>query len=125
MAATIASAPRAHARRARKATRGASGPRAQAQRQTVGARVAAPDPALADLPPEAQARFERLRALRREIAHEEEVPAYIVFDDKTLRRIAVNTPRTLAAFGEVHGVGPVKTERFGPRFIAALAELET
>ena len=75
-----------------------------------------------DLPLAAREIFDRLRTLRREIAREEEVPAYIVFDDKTLRRIAVHRPRTLAAFGDLHGIGPVKTERFGPRFIAALAD---
>jgi ATP-dependent DNA helicase RecQ len=81
----------------------------------------APDPA-EDLPEESRELFDRLRVLRREIAREEEVPAYIVFDDKTLRRIAVHRPRTLAAFGDLHGIGPVKTERFGPRFIAALVD---
>ncbi len=79
------------------------------------------DPA-EELPPEARATFERLRALRREIAREHEVPPYIVFDDKTLLQIAVHRPRTLAAFGDLRGIGPVKTERFGPRFIAALAD---
>ncbi|HEY7896953.1 MAG TPA: ATP-dependent DNA helicase RecQ [Gemmatimonadaceae bacterium] len=78
-----------------------------------------------DLPPAAQQLFDRLRSLRREIAREQEVPPYIVFDDKTLRQIAVHRPRTLAAFGDLRGVGPVKTERFGPRFIAALIEDQT
>jgi ATP-dependent DNA helicase RecQ len=81
----------------------------------------APD-AADDLPAPARALFDRLRALRREIAREEEVPAYIVFDDKTLRQIAVHHPRTLSAFGELRGIGPVKTERFGARFMAALAD---
>jgi len=75
-----------------------------------------------DLPPEARDVFDRLRNLRREIAREHEVPPYIVFDDKTLRQIAVHRPRTLAAFGDLRGVGPVKTERFGALFIAALAD---
>jgi ATP-dependent DNA helicase RecQ len=79
------------------------------------------DATQSDLAPEAQAIFDRLRALRREIAQEEHVPPYIVFDDKTLRQIAVHRPRTLAAFGELRGIGPVKTERFGPRFIAVAA----
>jgi ATP-dependent DNA helicase RecQ len=74
------------------------------------------------LPPAARKLFERLRELRREIAREEAVRPYIVFDDKTLRQIAVHRPRTLAAFGDIRGIGPVKTERFGPRFIAALAD---
>jgi ATP-dependent DNA helicase RecQ len=85
-----------------------------------GARDRAPDPALEDLPPDAAERFERLRNLRREIAREEQVPAYIVFDDKTLRRIAMHRPRTLEALGDIHGIGPAKKERFGARFLAAL-----
>ena len=76
----------------------------------------------AELPEEARAVFEKLRAVRRDLAREHEVPPYIVFDDKTLLQIAVHRPRTLAAFGDLRGVGPVKTERFGPRFIAALAD---
>jgi ATP-dependent DNA helicase RecQ len=87
-------------------------------------RTAEPRDVTADLPEGAQQLFDRLRALRREIAREHEVPPYIVFDDKTLRQIAVHRPRTLAAFGDLRGVGPVKTERFGPRFIAALTEDE-
>jgi ATP-dependent DNA helicase RecQ len=78
--------------------------------------------AMDDLPQAARDLFDRLRALRREIAREQEVPPYIVFDDKTLRQIAVHRPRTLAAFGDLRGVGPVKTERFGPRFLAAVTE---
>ncbi|MEO7041214.1 MAG: ATP-dependent DNA helicase RecQ [Gemmatimonadaceae bacterium] len=75
-----------------------------------------------DLPPEARVVFDRLRNLRREIAREHEVPPYIVFDDKTLRQIAVHRPRTLAAFGDLRGIGPIKTERFGALFIAALTD---
>ena len=75
-----------------------------------------------DLSPEARVVFDRLRTLRRDIAREHEVPPYIVFDDKTLRQIAVHRPRTLAAFGDLRGIGPVKTERFGARFIAALTD---
>jgi ATP-dependent DNA helicase RecQ len=82
------------------------------------------DPAIADLSAEAEARFERLRSLRRDIAREEEVPAYIVFDDRTLRQIAVHRPRTLAAFGALRGIGPVKTEKFGARFLAALDDID-
>ncbi|MGI9090848.1 MAG: HRDC domain-containing protein, partial [Gemmatimonadaceae bacterium] len=74
--------------------------------------------------PEARERFERLRELRRNIAREAQVPPYIVFDDRTLRQIAVHRPRTLEAFGGLRGIGPVKTEKFGPRFLAAMAEAE-
>ena len=92
--------------------------------RTGGRSERASDPAIADLSAEAEARFERLRSLRRDIAREEEVPAYIVFDDKTLRQIAVHRPRTLAAFGALRGIGPVKTEKFGARFLAALDDID-
>ncbi len=93
----------------------------------VGAKAASAPPvdtATADLAPEARERFERLRELRRNIAREAQVPPYIVFDDRTLRQIAVHRPRTLEAFGGLRGIGPVKTEKFGPRFLAAMAEAE-
>lgn len=77
-----------------------------------------------DLTPDARDRFDRLRELRRDIAREAHVPPYIVFDDKTLRQIAVHRPRTLAAFGDLRGIGPVKTEKFGPRFLALMAEAD-
>lgn len=99
-------------------------PRERSPRERGSRAERAPDPAIADLSAEAEARFERLRALRREIAREEDVPAYIVFDDKTLRQIAVHRPRTLAAFGALRGIGPVKTEKFGARFLAALDDAD-
>ncbi len=106
------------AKRTRKPARSNSGP---VPKPLTTSPAAAGD-AAEDLPPAARELFDRLRVLRREIARENEVPPYIVFDDKTLRQIAVHRPRTLAAFGDLRGIGPVKTERFGPRFIAALAE---
>ena len=97
-------------------------------RATMRDRPAAKHPgndATSDLPPAARELFERLRSIRREIAREQEVPPYIVFDDKTLRQIAVHRPRSLAAFGDLRGIGPVKTERFGPRFLAAISDDQT
>lgn len=79
------------------------------------------DPA-ADLDPGARVRFDRLRALRSEIARDRGVPAYIVFDDRTLREIAVHAPRTLAAMRDLRGVGPRKIELFGDRVIRLLAD---
>ena len=112
-------------RRARSPRAAAASPRSggvSAPGVTAADRARSAADSSSDLPDGARELFERLRALRREIAREQEVPPYIVFDDKTLRQIAVHRPRTLAAFGDLRGIGPVKTERFGPRFLAALVE---
>lgn len=59
----------------------------------------------------------RLRDLRRTISREEQVPAYVVFSDRTLGEIAVRRPTTRAALAKIRGVGPVKLERYGERFL--------
>jgi ATP-dependent DNA helicase RecQ len=64
--------------------------------------------------------FTTLKTLRGEIARAESMPAYIVFPDRTLAEFAVRRPRTLAAMGEVRGVGPAKLEKYGQRFLDAL-----
>jgi ATP-dependent DNA helicase RecQ len=58
--------------------------------------------------------------LRRTIAKEEQVPAYIVFPDRTLAEIAVRRPGTSAALAGIRGVGPTKLERYGERFLAVV-----
>ena len=62
--------------------------------------------------------LDRLRTLRRTIAKEEQVPAYVVFPDRTLAEIAVRRPRTTAALAGIRGVGPTKLDRYGERFLA-------
>jgi ATP-dependent DNA helicase RecQ len=64
--------------------------------------------------------FERLRKLRREIADAKSVPAYIVFGDASLRDMARRKPSTPAEFLEVHGVGAMKSEQYGPAFLSAI-----
>jgi len=64
--------------------------------------------------------FEDLRVVRRAIAEELNVPAFVVFGDKALREMARLRPRTEAEFLAVKGVGPAKCERFGQRFIGAI-----
>jgi len=66
--------------------------------------------------------FERLRGLRREIAEERGVPAYIVFGDATLRDMARHRPRTREQLLEVKGVGQAKLEEFGEAFLACIGE---
>jgi len=65
-----------------------------------------------------------LKTVRTRIAREEQVPAYIVFSDRTLAELAVRRPRSLGALQDVRGIGPMKLERYGARFLAAIAELD-
>jgi ATP-dependent DNA helicase RecQ len=66
--------------------------------------------------------FAALRALRREIATERDVPPYVVFSDAVLRAMARDRPRTPAEFRAISGVGEKKLADFGARFLAAIAE---
>ena len=61
--------------------------------------------------------FEKLRALRAEIAREEKVPPYIVFSDKTLAHMCILKPKTKAEMLEVSGVGAFKYDKYGERFL--------
>ena len=61
--------------------------------------------------------LDRLKKLRRNIADERNVPAYIVFSDVTLREIASRLPVTLEQFSAIPGVGAVKLADFGRSFI--------
>ncbi|MDD6573227.1 MAG: DNA helicase RecQ [Thermoflexaceae bacterium] len=64
--------------------------------------------------------FEKLRALRTEIAREEHVPPYIVFSDKTLVDMCIRLPKTLQEMLNVNGVGENKLEKYGERFLEVL-----
>jgi ATP-dependent DNA helicase RecQ len=64
--------------------------------------------------------LDQLRALRRSIAKEEHVPAYVVFPDRTLAEMAVRRPRTSQALAGIRGVGPTKLDRYGERFLAVV-----
>ncbi len=66
--------------------------------------------------------FEDLRGLRREIARESGVPAYIVFGDRSLRDMARLRPTTPAGFLKVSGVGEAKMERYGDRFLELIRD---
>ncbi|MBR1786892.1 MAG: HRDC domain-containing protein [Paludibacteraceae bacterium] len=66
--------------------------------------------------------FERLRQLRLLIAKEDNVPAYIVFSDKTLHELATYKPTTLSTFEQVNGVGKKKIESYGERFVMSICE---
>lgn len=66
--------------------------------------------------------FEELRQLRKELAKEEGVPAYLVFSDKTLRILANTQPTTIAAFGLINGIGEYKQEKYGKIFIQCIKD---
>ena len=63
--------------------------------------------------PADDALFEQLRDLRAKLAREQNVPAYVIFHDATLRAIANERPQSLSQLGEVQGVGAKKLERYG------------
>lgn len=64
--------------------------------------------------------FQKLRALRTEIAREEKVPPYIVFSDKTLIAMSKAVPRDKHQMLSVSGVGEFKYDKYGERFLACI-----
>jgi ATP-dependent DNA helicase RecQ len=64
--------------------------------------------------------FEALRALRRELAAEAQVPPYVVFHDAVLREMAAVRPTALSQLGQISGVGARKLEAYGDAFLAVI-----
>jgi ATP-dependent DNA helicase RecQ len=85
----------------------------------AGVRVV-PDGSAADEAVSDPGLFERLRALRKRLADERGVPAYVVFSDRTLQEMAIQSPRTRGELLAVHGVGQKKLEQYGDVFLAEL-----
>jgi ATP-dependent DNA helicase RecQ len=67
-----------------------------------------------------EALFETLRALRRKLADERDVPAYVIFSDVSLREMARNYPTTEAEFGRISGVGKQKLKDFAEPFLGEI-----
>jgi ATP-dependent DNA helicase RecQ len=65
--------------------------------------------------------FERLRELRKRLADERDVPAYIVFSDVALRQMARNYPESERDFARISGVGEKKLREFGEVFLNEIA----
>ncbi|HEU4632131.1 MAG TPA: HRDC domain-containing protein, partial [Gemmatimonadaceae bacterium] len=80
------------------------------------------EPAEPVIGPADAALFSALRTLRSELARSEQVPAYVVFPDRTLAEMAVRRPRTLQGLGDIRGVGPTKLEKYGERFLDAIRD---
>jgi ATP-dependent DNA helicase RecQ len=93
--------------------------RAPRTRRDAGSRANAE--AASDLPIEAQARFEALRQWRSEMARTQNVPAYVIFHDATLRQIALAEPADLDTLSHVQGVGAAKLERYGRAVLDTLS----
>lgn len=70
---------------------------------------------------DAEARFDTLRNWRSSTAREQNVPAYVIFHDATLRSIAQHHPHTLTALAAISGVGAGKLERYGEAVLGVLA----
>jgi ATP-dependent DNA helicase RecQ len=69
--------------------------------------------------------MEALRQLRRDLAQQGNIPAYIVFSDATLRDMVCKKPLTSDAFANVKGVGEMKLEKYGPDFVALIRSVLT
>ena len=68
--------------------------------------------------------FEALRKLRRDLARQRNVPAYIVFGDRSLRDMARRRPDSIGAFHQVLGVGEKKLAEYGEFFLKAIQEYQ-
>jgi len=67
--------------------------------------------------------FEELRILRKKLADQQAIPAYIVLSDKTLHLIATQQPTTIEAFGNINGIGEYKKEKYGKEFIELIKKV--
>jgi ATP-dependent DNA helicase RecQ len=61
--------------------------------------------------------LDALKGLRAKLAKAQNVPAYIVFSDRTLVELATHRPASPAAMREIHGIGDAKLERYGTAFL--------
>ena len=100
--------------------------------KTKGGKKATPTPSLSYntiQTPESKAADEilmdSLRQLRKQIAQEEKMPAYIVFSDAALQDMVYKKPVTLEAFSDVKGVGDMKLQKYGDTFVALIRKLVT
>ena len=66
---------------------------------------------------ENEALFEALRKLRKRLADEEALPAYIVLSDKVLHLLSTSRPTSLEEFGNISGIGEHKKKKYGKEFI--------
>ena len=80
-------------------------------------------PTLVPVGEEDLALFEELRILRKRLADQQAIPAYIVLSDKTLHQLAIQRPTTLEEFGMINGIGEYKKERYGKDFVETIKQI--
>ncbi len=68
--------------------------------------------------------FEALRALRKQLAEQEALPAYIVLTDKVLHLLSISRPTTIEEFGNVSGIGEYKKNKYGKDFVEVIRQYE-
>lgn len=71
---------------------------------------------------ENEALFEALRKLRKRLADEEALPAYIVLSDKVLHLLSTSRPATIEEFGNISGIGEYKKKKYGKEFVALICK---
>jgi ATP-dependent DNA helicase RecQ len=120
----LPAAPRARKLRGSRAYSGSSAASGAAGVQAAAQDTGSASGAGTDLDAPAQARFERLRAWRAEVAKAHNLPAYLVFHDSSLRQMALEQPATLQALAGIGGVGARKLEAYGEALIALLRREE-
>jgi len=89
-------------------------PARESKRQTVTVSIEEP------LNEAAKKLFEKLRAVRLEIARQRQVSPFVIAHDRTLREIAQTMPRNLRSLEMVKGMGPKKVEMFGQAILEAI-----
>ena len=77
-----------------------------------------------DLPPSGQRRqlFEALRKTRTQLAQDQGVPPYVIFNDSTLLAMVDHLPETPEEFRRLHGVGDVKLQRYSDAFLSVIRQ---
>jgi ATP-dependent DNA helicase RecQ len=65
--------------------------------------------------------FAELKNLRRQLAKERNVPAYVIFPDATLSEMAAHRPSSLNALATINGVGPKKLDQYGAVFLQVIS----
>ncbi len=90
-------------------------------REELGRPAAASRPSRAT-PIQGDSLFEKLREWRRAEAQTQAVPAYVIFQDRTLAEIAAAKPRTLDALSAIPGVGRTKLDRYGAAVLRVVVD---
>lgn len=68
--------------------------------------------------------FEALRGLRKQLAEQEAIPAYIVLSDKVLHLLSMAQPTTIEEFGSISGIGEYKKKKYGKEFIELIRQFK-